>query len=84
MGLAALLNETTDCESGKDGGESPLMMAARCGFTPVVQLLLCFGVDFNAKDNREGMTALMFAGEPTVLLRLLSTHFVAVDAFRYC
>ena len=62
-GIGALLNECTVSESGVDGGETALMFAARCGFVTVVQLLQCFGVDYNVKDSREGMTALMFAGK---------------------
>jgi ankyrin repeat protein len=56
-----LLKAGADPNAGIPGGETPLMTAARTGNLPSVKALLTRGARVDAKDDRRGQTALMWA-----------------------
>ena len=58
---SALLEAGADANGAQPGGETPLMTAARSGADGVVKALLARGARVDAKDDRRGQTALMWA-----------------------
>jgi ankyrin repeat protein len=56
-----LLGAGADPNAALPGGETPLMTAARTGAPDVVKALLARGARVDAKDDRRGQTALMWA-----------------------
>ena len=56
-----LLSGGADPHAALPGGETPLMTAARTGAVAAVTALLARGVDVDAKDERRGQTALVWA-----------------------
>ena len=56
-----LLESGADPNASLPGGETPLMTAARVGSLASVRALLSRGVSVDAKDDRRGQTALMWA-----------------------
>ena len=63
-------------------GETPLMQCAHTGSLDAVKALLAGGADVNAKDHREGDTALMWAvaKDHTSIARVLLEHKADVHA----
>jgi uncharacterized protein len=57
----ALLAAGADPNGALPGGETPLMTAARTGAAGIVKALLARGARLDAKDDRRGQTALMWA-----------------------
>src|SRR5262245_16153956 len=57
----ALVAAGADPNLASPGGETPLMTAARTGSGDVVKLLLARGAHIDARDDRRGQTALMWA-----------------------
>jgi ankyrin repeat protein len=57
----ALLAAGADVNGALSGGETPLMTAARTGAADIVTALLARGAHVDAKDDRRGQTALMWA-----------------------
>jgi len=57
----ALLGAGADADLTAPGGETPLMTAARSGANEIVKLLLARGARIDARDDRRGQTALMWA-----------------------
>ena len=56
-----LLKAGADPNAALPGGETPLMTAARTGAPAVVKALLAHGARVDAKDDRRGQSALMWA-----------------------
>jgi ankyrin repeat protein len=56
-----LLKAGADPNAALPGGETPLMTAARVGSLASVKVLLARGATVDAKDDRRGQTALMWA-----------------------
>ena len=56
-----LLKGGADPNAPLPGGETPLMTAARTGALPAVKALLSHGASVDAKDDRRGQTALIWA-----------------------
>ena len=56
-----LLQAGADPNAALPGGETPLMTAARTGKIAPVKSLLAHGANVDAKDDRRGQTALMWA-----------------------
>ena len=56
-----LLKSGADPNAALPGGETPLMTAARVGSLASVKVLLARGATVDAKDERRGQTALMWA-----------------------
>jgi ankyrin repeat protein len=56
-----LLKAGADSNAALPGGETPLMTAARTGTLAVVKTLLSHGAVVDARDERRGQTALMWA-----------------------
>ena len=56
-----LLKGGADPNAPLPGGETPLMTAARTGALPAVKALLSHGASAEAKDDRRGQTALLWA-----------------------
>src|SRR5262245_4845227 len=66
----ALLDAGADANGMLPGGETPLMTAARTGSAGVVKALLARGATVDAKYDRRGQTALMWAaaeGHPAIV-----------------
>jgi ankyrin repeat protein len=63
-------------------GETPLMMAARTGSVPVIELLLAKHADINAREKLRGTTALMWAAanSNTDAVRLLIKKGADINA----
>ncbi len=59
--LAALLDAGADVDSANADGQTALMVVARGGNTAGAKLLLERGADVNAREQRKGQTALMWA-----------------------
>jgi uncharacterized protein len=59
--VALLLEAGADPNAALPGGETPLMTAARVGSLASVKALLARGATVDAKDERRGQTALMWA-----------------------
>jgi len=56
-----LLKGGADANQTLPNGETPLMMAARTGRLPVIELLLAKGAKINEREKLRGTTALMWA-----------------------
>ncbi len=56
-----LLKAGADVNQTLPNGETPLMMAARTGRLPVMELLLAKGAKVEAREKLRGTTALMWA-----------------------
>src|SRR5215831_6641400 len=75
-----LLENRADPNLAREDGETPLMTAARLGQIEVMQMLLDRGAKVNAREQKFGQTALMWAtGRPDVV-RLLVQHGADVHA----
>jgi ankyrin repeat protein len=60
--------------NGLSSGQTPLHLAAKAGYTGMVQLLLAKGADVNAEDG-DGRTPLSYAAQrPAILELLLAAH----------
>jgi len=59
--IELLLKAGADPNAPLPGGETPLMTAARTGALPAVKALLSHGASVDAKDDRRGQTALIWA-----------------------
>ena len=59
--VESLLKAGADPNAALPGGETPLMTAARVGSLAAVKSLLARGATVDAKDERRGQTALMWA-----------------------
>jgi cytohesin len=70
--VAMLLEKGANPNRARDDGETPLMTAARLGSTGIVKMLLARGADVNAREQKFGQTALMWAtGHPQIVRLLL-------------
>ncbi|MGY8815308.1 MAG: ankyrin repeat domain-containing protein [Gammaproteobacteria bacterium] len=59
--LGKLLNAGAEANLAKQTGETPLMTCTNTGDVAGVKLLLGLGVNINARENKGGQTALMWA-----------------------
>src|SRR5260221_9379614 len=66
-----LLANGADANLARESGETPLMTAARLGQVDVMKMLLERGANVNARENRFGQTALMWAAGTPGAVRLL-------------
>lgn len=63
----ALLKYGAQVDVPDPDGMTPLMHAARRGYTQVAKLLITAGSDVNARDKRAGLTVLMYAQSPRMV-----------------
>ena len=72
--LMHAIDQTVVSDSLLCGGDTPLTLASRCGYTELVQLLLAYGANPNVRENCEGLTPLLLAaraGHAAVITQLV-------------
>jgi ankyrin repeat protein len=69
--LSLLLSHRADPNIPRENGETPLMTATRLQRIDLIQLLLASGASVNARENKFGQTALMWAAGQPATVRLL-------------
>jgi ankyrin repeat protein len=75
-----LLENGADANAARDDGETRLMTAARLGQVDVAKMLLDHGANVDARENKFGQTALMWAAGFPAEVQLLVNHRAEVRA----